>query len=515
MRCRNLFLIFILLTASFTLPAKNLPKGIDWFPGSVEKALILAKKQNKPLFLYWGAIWCPPCNRIRKTIFTRPLFREKVKQFVAVYLDGDTSQADEWGEKLKAESYPTLLILSSQGKELIRLPVQGTADEYVKLMESVVHQNKTITELLESIKKQPAHKISRSIWSHLASHSWFQDKNLNLKKLTLFKMLYKKAPPQYKWEQNTFFLNYLLSLPKPSKERPLTDGDKLIKQFEELLTEKPFEMKLFDKILYWGGYSIIEKIYAKKPANQKKKVEQLLLKIASTRKTYKKITLEKKLNSFYPAVQVYQDKLPDQIKKELIDLIESIDKRITNVQKRYDLTTAAVILLKKAKMYSRAKKLAIKESKGKMAPYYFMNILASIEQDIGNKEVALKWKQRAWERTPQGTQTRFSLGTTYLSGLMTTIPNDTKRVSLLTINIVEEVLSGERTFGQKNQRIFKMLGKSLKKWVKEKGLDKVSRKNRKKALKKISIELKKICNKNVNKTSCLKKLKEYALTDQI
>ena len=57
---------------------------------------------NKPLFLYWGAVWCPPCNQIKKTIFTRREFQEKMKLFLPVYLDGDTKSAQIWGEKLKA-----------------------------------------------------------------------------------------------------------------------------------------------------------------------------------------------------------------------------------------------------------------------------------------------------------------------------------------------------------------------------------------------------------------------------
>lgn len=40
------------------------PAGIDWFEGSVEGAFATAKTQDKPIFLYWGAVWCPPCHEL-------------------------------------------------------------------------------------------------------------------------------------------------------------------------------------------------------------------------------------------------------------------------------------------------------------------------------------------------------------------------------------------------------------------------------------------------------------------
>lgn len=32
---------------------------IPWFQGSIEAAFTYAQAVDKPLFLYWGAIWCP------------------------------------------------------------------------------------------------------------------------------------------------------------------------------------------------------------------------------------------------------------------------------------------------------------------------------------------------------------------------------------------------------------------------------------------------------------------------
>ena len=56
---------------------KHLPPGIDWFAGDVDAAFAEAKASGKPIFLYWGAEWCPPCAQIKSTIFNKREFQER------------------------------------------------------------------------------------------------------------------------------------------------------------------------------------------------------------------------------------------------------------------------------------------------------------------------------------------------------------------------------------------------------------------------------------------------------
>ena len=64
--------------------AEALPAGIDWHAGDVDSAFALARKENRPLFLYWGAVWCPPCNQVKATIFSRRDFIARSRLFVPV-----------------------------------------------------------------------------------------------------------------------------------------------------------------------------------------------------------------------------------------------------------------------------------------------------------------------------------------------------------------------------------------------------------------------------------------------
>ena len=47
------------------------------------------------MFLYWGAVWCPPCNQLKATLFNRADFIDRSKSFVAVNIDGDLPGAQK------------------------------------------------------------------------------------------------------------------------------------------------------------------------------------------------------------------------------------------------------------------------------------------------------------------------------------------------------------------------------------------------------------------------------------
>jgi thiol-disulfide isomerase/thioredoxin len=95
--------------------------GIDWFKGDVDAAFAAAQSSNKPVLLYWGAQWCPPCKQLKSAVFSRPDFIEKSKLFVDVYLDGDLPNAQKWGDTFRVTGYPTVVVFKPDRTEITRI----------------------------------------------------------------------------------------------------------------------------------------------------------------------------------------------------------------------------------------------------------------------------------------------------------------------------------------------------------------------------------------------------------
>ncbi len=93
--------------------------GIRFFQGTFLQALEESKKQHKPLFVDFYAVWCGPCKRMAKTVFTQDsigkYFNEK---FISVQVDAEKPENVEIAKQYKVEAFPTLAFIDNNGKAI-------------------------------------------------------------------------------------------------------------------------------------------------------------------------------------------------------------------------------------------------------------------------------------------------------------------------------------------------------------------------------------------------------------
>mgnify|MGYP001823806722 CR=1 FL=1 len=153
-----------------TQQATAAPATIPWFNGTVEQAFAAAKAGDKPILLYWGAEWCPPCHVLKATIFRRDEFIAQSQLFVPVYLDGDTERAQKYGEQFGVYGYPTVIIFSPAGEEITRIPGGMDIEQYVSVLELALNALRPVADLLAMVEQGKA--IGDDDWRLLANYYW-------------------------------------------------------------------------------------------------------------------------------------------------------------------------------------------------------------------------------------------------------------------------------------------------------------------------------------------------------
>jgi thioredoxin-related protein len=122
------FAYFAAGVAALTASAfANTPEG---WSTDLDKALEKAKAEKKSVLVeFTGSDWCPPCIAMRKNVFSKKEFVDAAsKKFILVELDfpkGDKAVAEKnepLAAKYKVDGFPTVILLTPEGKEFTRFP---------------------------------------------------------------------------------------------------------------------------------------------------------------------------------------------------------------------------------------------------------------------------------------------------------------------------------------------------------------------------------------------------------
>src|SRR5687767_4916478 len=148
--------------------------GIAWFKGDVDAAFKSAQAARKPVLLYWGAQWCPPCKQLKSAVFNRPDFIEKSKLFVAVYLDGDLPDAQKWGDVFRVTGYPTVVVFKPDRTEITRVAGNMDLSLYAGVLDDALGDVRPIKDVVALAGKGDA-PLAPADCRRLAYHAFGLD----------------------------------------------------------------------------------------------------------------------------------------------------------------------------------------------------------------------------------------------------------------------------------------------------------------------------------------------------
>ncbi|MCY4477305.1 MAG: thioredoxin family protein [Gammaproteobacteria bacterium] len=437
--------------------------AIDWYDGTVEEAFAEAERSAKPLFLYWGAVWCPPCNLMKSTLFQQPEFIATTRDFVAVYLDGDTQRAQVWGEKHDAVGYPTLIVFDSAGRQMTRLPSTLTPESFMAALDDASSGLAPVTELVQ-VALRGERALEAAEYRRLAYHSWYEDRRTLTpeKYLALFDRLAGQTPvddPALTRRVQALRLSEaigaaatepgsghyaemlsLLAAEEHDLDNLMMFSDKISGAFAALAPDPARREELRGALA-----GAIEAVLANPTGSKSAPIFSLGLLLE----------LERIDNADAPPS-------PDLLER-ILAAAEQADAAAESQQERQSLIFYAYSLLRDAGELESARVLLEKELDISEEPYYFMSPLASLSFDVGDEEGGLRWMERYF-REARGPATRFQHGANYVRALTEWAPENADTILGVSEEVLAEMHGQPDALANRNLRSFGWLVDALESW---------------------------------------------------
>ncbi len=440
--------------------------AIQWYHGSVEQAFAEAKNQRKPIFLYWGAVWCPPCNQLKATLFKNPAFVGKTRLFVPVYLDGDTESAQKLGEQFGVLGYPTMILFSPDGEEITRLPGGMSLDLYPQMLDLALDQVKPVARILHEIIDQGRKPRAQELHL-LAYYSWQQDGGKAVGKRDLFALLKKLSeltPEEMVKEKVRFQVEYLSLL--ATRDQPLTEAER---QSAIHITQAILESAdLVRDNFYFPVYDMEELLPRLSCENSPERKALLAAwhKALLGLKADKNLSKAQQLNVYTGLLhwmKLAGKPIDAAFQQEVAAAVARARQHLADGHERIAVNYAAYGALQASAQEAQAQALINNEIQAGSNDQYWMLVLADLAKQSGQAEEALSWYAKAWE-TARGGATRVQWGSYYIRELTQQAPDQEARIVKVSEQLFALLKTLKTPFHGRSRRALERVFKALNSW---------------------------------------------------
>ena len=463
---------------------ENADAGIAWRQAAsdaeIDAAFAAAKSENKPVFVYWGAKWCPPCNQVKVTLFNRQDFIERSRGFVPVYVDGDSPGAQKIGARFHVSGYPTMVLFNPQGQEVTRLPGEVEPVRYTEVLTLGMNAARPVGAVLADALAKPA-TLGANDWRLLAFYSWETDHQQVIAKERLPATLLALADACPKDAPDTAMRLRLKALVAADSKKPARVDAATRAAVIALLGDEARTRGQTDMVTNYAA-EIVRALSAKGSADRGALVaafdtalKRLEADAALSRADRMQALIAQvdlaRIDVVEPdagkpgAKRAAPIALPADLVADVRAQTVRADLEITDGYERQAVITAAAYLLEHAGLGADSDALLKANLAKSHSPYYLMSELAGNAKKRGDKAEALRWYREAFEKS-EGPATRLQWGSSYVNALVDLAPTDEATIEAATAQLWSEAASQSDAFYERSARYLQKAGGKLQAWNK-------------------------------------------------
>ncbi|WP_232309894.1 thioredoxin family protein [Roseateles depolymerans] len=456
-----------------TAAAAQSSAAIAWQEASgdadIDRAFQQAAAEKKPVLLYWGAKWCPPCNQLKATLFNRADFIEQSRAFVAVHIDGDNPGAQRLGARFKVRGYPTMILFNNQRQELTRLPGEADAAQVLQVLQLGLARGRPVKAVLADA--QAGRKLSASEWKLLGFYGWDTDEQQLVPASQRPALLARLAQASQGVDDDTSTRLWLKALASAGEGGQPPKADAALRARIDKVLADPAASRVQVDVIANSADDIavalaptagpdrqalitrldaaLKRFQADATLSRADRLQALLARVELARLDQPKTELRPKLD---PALLA-----------EVKAAAARTDQEATDGYERQAVITSAAHVLGRAGLWTDSDAL-LKASLAKShSPYYLMSYLGGNARKQGRTEEALRWYEEAFNRS-EGPATRLQWGSNYLGALVELTPQDSARIEKAASQLLAEAEKDKGAFYERSARSLQKVGSQLTAW---------------------------------------------------
>jgi thiol-disulfide isomerase/thioredoxin len=456
-----------------TAAVSEVADEVHWVKGDVEAAFASAKAQNKPVILYWGAEWCPPCHQLQATVFSRPDFIAKSKLFIPVYLDGDLEGAQKWGEQFKVTGYPTIVILDSERREVMRIAGGMDLSQYASVLDQALGNLQPVSDIFAIAAR--GEKLTSAQCQRLAYNGWVLDDTEESAYAAVAKRLVQAAalcPEAQRVERARLGIvaayydsnAEAAALKKGAAPSPALRAG--VGRVSAVIDDASLAAPNSDVLTYLGdGFFTAVKAGGTASVTSFHERFTRTMDAASINERFAE---PDRLSAVYrklQATKVLTGSIPEPLIKEGVAKSEAALAGKQIPYERSGIMNSVMWIYDVLGRDAEAYALLQAELPKSATPYYYKADLASLAEKLGRKDEALQWSEQAYNES-RGAATRFQWGNLYLGTLLRLTPEDTARIQQVGLKVLAEIEGEERIYRRARMRLESLDG-TLRKWQSE------------------------------------------------